>query len=259
MRAPEKQCRELSRLLLRASRRATRSFPLFRESSRIATSVTMSSPHVAAAPTPALAHQHPGARLINVIVDPPTAFRGISDESPWALAFLAVVVVRIASLFAFYHPDVTPLKLIASVLFQVGTIVPVLLVSAGILWVTARVCGVALRSGTAFSIATHTYFAYTLATVAIASVAGALLPESADVELRSPPFTNLTPLAAGLAHPLVLRMAAEADVRSLYVLWLVWLGVRGAAPAERRGRISSVLGTIVAVRIVGVVATSLLR
>jgi hypothetical protein len=219
----------------------------------------MSSPHVAAAPTPAVAHQHPGTRLINVIVDPRTAFRGIADESPWALAFVAVVVVRIASLFVFYHPEVTPLKLIASVVFQVSTIAPLLLVSGGILWVSARARGVALRWGSAFSIATHVYVAYTLATVAIASVAGALLPDSADVELRSPPFTNLAPLAAGMAHPLVPRMAAEADVRSLYVLLLLWLGARGAAPAEPRRRIASVLGTIVVIRIVGVVAAALLE
>jgi hypothetical protein len=219
----------------------------------------MSSPHVAAAPTPAVAHQHPGARLINVIVDPPAAFRGIADESPWALAFVAVVVVRIASLFVFYHPEVTPFKLIASVVFQVGTVAPLLLASGGILWVSARARGVALRWGSAFSIAAHVYVAYTLATVAIASVAGALLPDSADVELRSPPFTNLAPLAAGVAHPLVPRMAAEADVRSFYVLWLLWLGIRGAAPAEPRRRIAGVLGTIVAIRIVGVVTASLLE
>jgi hypothetical protein len=62
-----------------------------------------------------------------------------------------------------------------------------------------------------------------------------------------------------MAHPLVPRMAAEADVRSLYVLLLLWLGARGAAPAEPRRRIASVLGTIVVIRIVGVVAAALLE
>src|SRR5690349_4429755 len=221
-------------------------------------SSAMSSPHVAA-PTPAVAHQSPAARLINVIVDPPAAFRGISDDAPWSLAFMAVVVVRIASLFVFYRPDVTPLKLVASVTFQVATIAPLLLVSSGLIWITARARRVAVGWGATFAIATHAYVAYTLATVAIASVAGALLPDSTDVDLRAPPFTNLAPLVAGTEHPLVLHLATEADVRALYVLWLLWFGLRALAPAEGRRRIASVLGTIVVVRLAGVVAMSLLE
>jgi hypothetical protein len=213
------------------------------------------------APTPALAvvHQSAAARLVNLIVHPPSAFAGINHESPWALAFVVIVCARIASLFVFYHPELTPGKLTLSVLFQVGTVLPLLLVSALLVWFAARVCGVRLAWAAGFSIVTHIDLAYTVATLAAASVAGALLPESADVDPRNPPFTSLAPLASGTTSTLVQHLAAAADVRAVYVLALLFVALRCAAPMERRQRIWVVVASVAGVRLVGVALAALLR
>jgi hypothetical protein len=49
------------------------------------------------------------------------------------------------------------------------------------------------------------------------------------------------------------------DVRSGYVLVLLWLGLRGAAPDAPRSAIAKALLTIAVVRVVGVTVVSLLR
>jgi hypothetical protein len=210
-------------------------------------------------PGPAAEPPSPAVRLVNVIVDPVAAFRGIADESPWVLAFMATVAVRFASLFVFYHPSVTPLKLLAGVLFQLATVAPPLVTSAGLVWLAAKAWRVRLPWTCGFAIVAHIHLAYTLATVAIASAGGALLPESADVDLRNPPFTTLAPLLAHSAPPLAARFLSEADVRAAYVLALLWLALRAAAPGASPRRRVGVLGTVVAVRLIGVLAGALLR
>jgi len=59
-------------------------------------------------------------------------------------------------------------------------------------------------------------------------------------------------------QPLVARLAAEADVRSLYTLALLWLALRAAAPGEPPRRTASVMGAVVAARLCGVLMASLL-
>lgn len=200
-----------------------------------------------------------GARLVNLVVDPVAAFRGMADDPSWRLAFLAAVGIRFGSLFVFYRPAVTPIKVLGSLLFQVLTVVPTVLLSSLVVWFAARARRIDMAWATVFSILTHIYVAFTLVTVAFASVAGALLTEPADVDLRNPPFTNLTSLVGGTDSEVVPMLAGEMDVRSVYVLVLLWLGLRGAAPDAPRSAIAKALLTIVVVRVVGVTAVSLLR
>jgi hypothetical protein len=206
-----------------------------------------------------VARQNSAARLVNVIVDPAAAFRGISDSAPWGVAFVAAVALRFGSLFIFYRPSVTPLKLIGGVLFQIATIAPLLLVSAAVIWLVSRVWRVALAWASSFSVVTHIYVAYTLATIAIASVTGALLPESTEVDLRSPPFTNFAGLLPDSEHQLLQRLVAEADVRSLYAVALLWIGLRGAASATTRLVVAKVIATVLVVRVVGVIGIQMIR
>ena len=200
-----------------------------------------------------------GARLVNLMVEPGAAFRGIAHDPSWVLAFLAATGIRFGSLFIFYQPAVTPIKVIAGLLLQLVTVASTVLLASLVTWLTARAWGVAVSWATAFSILMHVYVASTLVTLAFASVAGALLPESVDVDLRNPPFTNLTSLLSETDSEVFRLLASEMDVRSVYVLMLMWQGLRGAAPEVPRSAIARILTTIAFVRVAGVVSVSLLR
>ena len=109
-----------------------------------------------------------------------------------------------------------------------------------------------------FSIVTHTYVAYTIATIAVASVAGAVLPDSTDIDLRSPPFTNLAPLVNQWGD-VTQRILAELDIRSVYAIVLLWLGLRAAAPSEPRSATVRVISTVAAIRLGGVVIVQAIK
>lgn len=221
------------------------------------------------------------ARLANVIIDPLAAFRGIDVKPTWALAFAALIALRFGSLFAFYRPDASPLKLVAGVLFQMMAVGPAVVVLALGLWTIARLWGVRVSWSSALAVTVHVMFAYTLATVVVASVAGALLPASAEVELRNPPYTNLAFLAGSQTSAVVRRLLAAADVRMVYAFALTYLGVaeaspdRAAAPAEaspdrasaaaesspggHRRRAGRVVVTCVALQVIATIGAALAR
>jgi hypothetical protein len=209
---------------------------------------------------PASARTRAGAlgRLANIVLDPTAAFRGLEVHQTWAAALAAIVVARLAGLYAFYTPDLSILKLAGGVLFQFATTVPVLTVLAAVLWLSSKAWRVDVTWATAFAMTAHVYFAYTLATLALATAAGALLPASVEVDLRAPPFTSPAFLASRDA-PLVNALLAEMDVRSAYVLMLIWLGVRTTAPQVGHGRAVGVVATCFTVKLTFAVATTLLR
>ena len=171
------------------------------------------------------------SRLVDVVLDPLAAFRGVDVRPTWGVAFLALVALRFGSVLAFYRPDTTPAKLAAGMLFQIATLLPLVTLTTLVLWLVALTCRVRVSWASAWCVATHVTFAYTLLTVAIASIAGALLPESSDVHLRNPPFTNLGFVVDQLEAPVAHAMLAEVDVRSAYAVTLMWLGVREASRA----------------------------
>ena len=187
-------------------------------------------------------------RLVDVIVDPREAFQGISDRSPWALAFVVIIALRFVSLLVFYQPDVTIPKLIAGVLFQVGTVAPMLLAVTTVVWLAAKAWGVRLTWHSALSVTAHVCVAHTLATIALASVAGVVLADSADIDLRSPPFSNIAYFVTD-DRDLLGRLLDELDIRSVYGLWLMWLGVRAAAPTDSRTGTAMVIATCAVARI----------
>ena len=219
----------------------------------MAQSDVMSSPRV-----PARRGMVALARVADIVVDPPAAFRDIDTQPSWGVAFLAIVGLRFASLIAFYHPDTTPAKLLAGVLFQVTTTFPLIAVTATLLWGVALAWRIRVTWASALCVTTHVAFAYTLCTVAIASVAGALLPDSVQVELRHPPFTNLGYLTDASESPAWHALAAAADVRSLYTLVLAWIGVRSASKATVLGAAAAV-ATCFAIVVVGSVASAATR
>ena len=200
-----------------------------------------------------------GARLMNLMVDPGAAFRGIAENPTWLLAFLAAATIRFASLFIFFRPAVTPAKAIAGLLVQILTVASTVSLASLVTWLASRAWRVGVSWATAFSILTHAYVAFTLVTLAFASVAGALLPEDADVDLRNPPFTNLMSLLSGTDSEVFRPLVAEFDVRSAYVLTLLWLGLRNGSPEAPRSAVTKVLLTVAFVRVAGVVCVSLLR
>ena len=219
----------------------------------------MSSSRAVTVSAPSVAQQNPGVRLINLVVDPAAAFRGIADNPRWALAFAAAVALRFGSLFIFYRPSLTPLKLLAGVVFQVTTITPALLLGSLVVTLAAKAWRVDVRWTPTFSIVAHVYVAYTLATIAVASIAGAVLPESTEIDLRNPPFTNVSWLIGDSGDVIVHRMLAELDVRSVYALVLLWLGLRSASADATRSPVAYVIATVAAIRIVGVVGMQLMR
>ena len=215
--------------------------------------------HTASALPESASGSSAGARLANLLVDPVSAFRGIGTHPQWALAFVTTIALRLGSLFAFYRPAITPVKVVTGLLFQLVTIAPAVILASVLVWLAAKVWRVGVSWTPTFSVVTHVYVAYTLATIAFASVAGALLPESADVDLRQPPFTNLAPLVADATPDVIRHLVGEIDVRSVYVLLLLWLGLRGAAPNAARHAVTSAVATIVVLRLTGVVTLALLR
>ena len=189
------------------------------------------------------------ARLANVVIDPVAAFRAVANDPRWLAAFAAVILLRFVSLFVFYQPSATPAKLVVGIVFQIVTTAPLLLALGLILWSCSRVCGVRVTWPVAFAITVHVYFAYTLATVAVASVVGAVLPSSVDVDLRNPPFTNLGELAP--ADQGVLRgLLTWVDVRSAYAFALVILALRTSVPVVSIARVTLAAASAYAVLLV---------
>ena len=165
-------------------------------------------------------------RIANVIVDPIAAFAHVGADPTSALAFLALVIVRFTSVVAFYRPELTAARLAAGILFQLITIWPLTVALTLLLWVTSRAWGARTSWSSTYCVTVHVMLAYTLATVAIASASGAFLPESINVDLRHPPFTNLGTLADASANPALHAILVELDYRSAYALTLTFLGVR---------------------------------
>jgi hypothetical protein len=196
---------------------------------------------------------------VNLVVDPVAAFREVSVHPSWALAFVIAIVLRFGSLFAFYRPAVTPLKVVAGLFFQVVTVASAVLLASLVVWVAALAWRAGAQWTPTFSVVTHVYVAHTLATIAFASVAGALLPESADVDLRHPPFTNFTPLLGDTTDDVILGLVGEIDVRSAYALVLLWLGLRGAAPNATRSVVTKAVTAVAFVRLAGVIVALLLQ
>lgn len=173
------------------------------------------------------------ARILDAIIDPPAAFATVRTNPTWGLAFLSLVLLRFGSVLAFYSPDTTLARLASGVLFQLVTLFPLIAVTSTMLWIVALIWRARLTYAGAWCITAHVTFAHSLATVALASVAGALLPESVEVELRHPPFTSLSFLADAPAWPFLHAVLGEIDVRSVYAAVLAWIGVRLAANTSR--------------------------
>src|SRR5215208_105379 len=76
-------------------------------------------------------------RVVNVVIDPAAAFHGLEARPVWLVAFVALVALRIGSLFAFYQPETSAAKLIAGMLFQVVTLMPLLAILTTLLWIAA--------------------------------------------------------------------------------------------------------------------------
>ena len=192
------------------------------------------------------------ARVVDVVVDPRAAFRAIATRPAWTTALLVLVGIRFASLFLFYQPDTTPGKLVMGVAYQFATIIPMLLAAAALLWASCRAWSLSLGWSVAVSIAVHVTLAYTAATIAIASVAGAVLPASVDVDLREPPFVNFSALVDPNASRVLTRGLGEIDIRSAYATALVALGLRSAIPTASRARVVAATATCVVARVVAV-------
>ena len=204
------------------------------------------------------------ARLVNVIVDPVAAFRDIREVHPWVLAVATAIGLRFLSLLVFYDPELTPLKIVASLAFQLAAVVPPLLVGSLLTWLAAKAWRLDVSWRAVFSICANVNVAHILATIVLASIAGALLPGSVSIDVRHPPFTNLGSFvgrtgSAGWLH----RLAAEADVRSAYAAVLLWLGLRAAGRTESEGKSGAVaayaITTLAVARVVDVAAIAIAR
>ena len=191
------------------------------------------------------------ARVVDIVVDPRAAFRAIAERPTWFGTLMAVVVIRFASLFVFYQPETTPGKLVLGVVFQLTTIVPAVLVAGTFLWVASNAWLVRVRWPVAFSIALHIYAAHTIATIVVASIAGALLPATVDVDLREPPFVNLSSFGFGQS-PVLTRLLGELDVRSAYAAALAALGLKAARPSANWKTIACAVATCWAARVAAV-------
>lgn len=215
--------------------------------------------HTASASSGPASGSSAGARLANLLVDPVSAFRGIETHPHWVLAFVTAMALRMGSVFAFYRPAITPLKVVTGLLFQLVTVAPAVLFASLVVWLAAKGWRIPVSWTAAFAVVTHVYVAYTVATITFASVAGAVLPASADVDLRHPPFTNFMTLLDDAMPEVIRHLVGEVDVRSAYALLLLWLGLRGAAPNAACHGVTGAVVTIVAVRLTGVVTLALLR
>ena len=198
-------------------------------------------------------------RIGNVIVDPITAFGDVGSIPTSALAFLVLVALRFTSVLIFYHPDVDSARLAAGALFQLVTMWPLTIALTLILWIASRAWGARTRWTSTYSVVVHVMLAYTLATVAIASIAGALLPESTNVELRHPPFTNLGDLVNASAFPILHALLVELDYRSAYALVLTFFGIRECIDPRNSSRACLIVATCFALNLLFTVLTAFFR
>lgn len=198
-------------------------------------------------------------RIGNVIVDPVAAFAHVDRLPTSVLAFFALIVLRFTSVLVFYHPDLAPARLAAGALFQVITIWPLTVALTFLLWITSRALGARTSWASTYCVIVHVMLAYTLVTVAIASVAGSLLPESTNVELRHPPFTNLGPLVNASTHPVAQALLAELDYRAAYALTLTYIGVRESSVERSNSRAGLIVATCFAANLLLVVLVAYTR
>lgn len=198
-------------------------------------------------------------RIGNVIVDPIAAFAHVDTAPTSGLAFFALVGLRFSSVLVFYHPAVDPARLAAGALFQLITIWPLTVVLTLLLWTTSRSWGARMSWTSTYCVVIHVMLAYTLATIAIASVAGAVLPASTNIELRHPPFTNLGALVNAESNPLAHALALELDYRSAYALMLTFIGVRVSTADHNSSRACLIVATCYCASLVLTVITTSAR
>lgn len=198
-------------------------------------------------------------RIGDVIVDPTAAFAHVDTTPTSALAFLTLIALRFTSILVFYHPDVDPARLAAGILFQLITVWPLTVVLTLLLWTTARAWGTRTSWSSTYCVVVHVMLAYTLATIAIASIAGAVLPENTHVDLRHPPFTNLGTLVSGTASPVVHALLGEVDYRSAYALVLVFIGVRESSDRHDSARARLIVATCFAANLALTTLTAFVR
>lgn len=198
-------------------------------------------------------------RIGNVIVDPIAAFAQVGTNPTSALAFLALVTLRFTSVLVFYHPDLDPARLAAGIVFQLVTIWPLTLALTLLLWITSRAWRARASWASTYCVTVHVMLAYTLATIAVASVAGAILPENTTVELRHPPFTNLGTLVDGDTNPVENALLVELDYRSAYALGLTVIGVRESTIDRNSSRAWRIVATCFAVNLLLATVTAVVR
>ena len=198
-------------------------------------------------------------RIGNLIVDPVAAFAHVDRLPTSALAFFTLIALRFTSALVFYQPDVAPARLAAGALFQIVTIWPLTIALTFLLWITSRALGARTSWAGTYCVIVHVMLAYTLVTIAIASVAGAFLPESTNVELRHPPFTNLGPLVNASAHPVAHALVAELDYRAAYALTLTYIGVRESSVERSSSRARLIVAACFAANLLVVVLVAYMR
>ena len=189
-------------------------------------------------------------RLGNLAFDPVAAFANVTADPTSALALFTLVALRFMSVLVFYHPDVDAARLTAGVLFQLVTIWPLTIALSLLLWITSLAWGARTSWTSAYCVTVHVVLAYTLATIAIASVAGALLPETTNVELRHPPFTNVGAFVDATASPIAHTLLVELDYRSAYALGLTFIGIRESTTDRDSSRSWLIVATCFAVNLV---------
>jgi hypothetical protein len=198
-------------------------------------------------------------RIGNVIVDPTAAFRSVATTPTSALAFFTLVILRFTSVLTFYRPEIDAPHLAAGVLFQLVTIWPLSAALTLLAWTASRAWGARASWASTYCVVVHVMVAYTLATVAIASVVGALLPENTTVDLRHPPFTNLGPLVDASTSPIAHALLVETDYRATYALILTFFGVRESSSDRNTSRAWLIVGTCFAANLLMTAITAYAR
>jgi hypothetical protein len=199
------------------------------------------------------------ARLLDAIVDPVHAFRGLDERPTWVAPFAAAVLLHVSAVFVFYRPEVTMVKVAGTAVLQSLSTIWMLFVWCAVVWGAARVWNVDVSWSATFAVVSHVHVVNTLVTLAVASVMGTLLPESMLIDIQHLPYTNLGFLADGTTHLTLHRLAAQLDARAVYSLILLWLGLHAIAPLATRSRLRAVVATFAAVRLSTVAAAALLQ
>jgi len=164
-------------------------------------------------------------QMVGIFYTPRTTFQEINKHPNWLLPFMGVLLLNAVFVYLFFSPGNVPVsvRIIQYSGFAVGAIISVLVTSVVFLFALfIQNAGVTFKK--VFSVVTHTYFLYTLISVALGTLILKLSSPSSGIDPFNPILSNPGILVNQQLHPALYRFLSSLDLLSFYFLVVTALG-----------------------------------